>query len=101
MYVGMHADQRLISGIFLPTFYFETGSRIELGAHWLPTLTDELQRSICLRPVLGSQNVPPKATFYMVMRVRKGAPTWVLVFVQQALRTQLSPQPGESFFFKG
>lgn len=27
-----------------------------------------------------------------------GAPTWVLLFVQQALRTQLSPQPGESFF---
>lgn len=50
MYVGMHADQRLISGIFLPTFYFETGCCIELGAHWLPTLTDELQRSICLRP---------------------------------------------------
>lgn len=50
MYVGMCADQRLISGIFLPTFSFETGSLIELGVHWLPTLTDELQRSTCLRP---------------------------------------------------
>lgn len=28
-----------------------------------------------------------------------GTPTRAPMFVQQALRTQLSPQPGESFFF--